>query len=133
VSDKTIKRIATFMRFARTAPEDSAPWLSEFRDHVNENSKQDPEEPADSLCDAVTSEEALMLDMTPVGREVTVVRVTGEKDIKRKLLDMGIVPGVRVRVERVAPMGDPIDVVVRGYHLSLRKAEAAMVIVKENG
>jgi DtxR family Mn-dependent transcriptional regulator len=131
VSDSTIKRIAAFMRFAEAVPEEQAPWLKAFREYVSKNSERDQDGPEESLCEAVRSEAAAMLDMIPAGQEAKVVRVVGKADIKRRLLDMGIVPGVTIRVERVAPMGDPIDVVVKGYHLSLRKAEAAAVIVEE--
>ena len=132
VSESTIKRIAAFMRFAEAVPHEQAPWLEAFRDYVGESSKRYQSGPGEDLCEAVTSDAAAMLDMIPAGHEAKVLRVVGKVGIKRKLLDMGIVPGVTIRVERVAPMGDPIDVVVRGYHLSLRKAEAASVIVEES-
>lgn len=64
-----------------------------------------------------------------VGESGKVVKLSGDSVVKRRLLDMGIVPGVEVRVERVAPLGDPIDVVVKGYHLSLRREEAKAVAV----
>jgi DtxR family Mn-dependent transcriptional regulator len=131
VSDATIRRISMFMRFAEGVSEERPSWLQAFRDHVSKNAKPEAENSGEDLCEAVTSEVAVMLDMIPAGQEARIVRIVGEKDIKRKLLDMGLVPGVRLRVERVAPMGDPIDVVVKGYHLSLRKAEAASVIVEE--
>ena len=58
------------------------------------------------------------------------IRVIAEAGIKRRLLDMGIVPGVEIRVQRVAPLGDPVDVLVKGYHLSLRKEEARAITVE---
>ncbi len=133
VSDSTVKRIAMFIRFAETVPDEQAPWLAAFHDYVRESVESNQEGAGDDLCEAVTSEAAIMLDMIPAGREANVVRVAGRKDIKRRLLDMGIIPGVKVRMERVAPAGDPVDVVVKGHHLSLRKAEAGAVMVEENG
>ncbi len=65
------------------------------------------------------------------GDEAEIIKVNGTGSLKTRLLDMGAVPGTRVRVERVAPLGDPIEISIKGYHLSLRKAEADQIIVKE--
>jgi len=65
-----------------------------------------------------------------VGSKGRVVQITGDQGIKRRLLDMGIVPGTEVKVEKAAPLGDPIDVVLKGYHLSLRRQEASAVTVE---
>jgi ferrous iron transport protein A len=63
----------------------------------------------------------------PVGELGTVARVTGADDVSRRLLEMGVTPGVEVRRLGTAPLGDPLEFEVRGYRLSLRKAEAAHV------
>ena len=65
-----------------------------------------------------------------VGKTVTVKRLHGEGPITRRIMDMGITKGVQVYVRKVAPLGDPIEVTVRGYELSLRKADAEMIIVE---
>ena len=65
----------------------------------------------------------------PVGDTVKVVRLTGDGAIKRRIMDMGITKGATVKVSKVAPLGDPIEVTVRGFELSLRKDEAQNVIV----
>ena len=65
----------------------------------------------------------------PVGDTATVVRLVGEGAIKRRIMDMGITKGTTVTVRKVAPLGDPIEVTVRGFELSLRKDEAENVIV----
>ncbi|MGN0534975.1 MAG: ferrous iron transport protein A [Eubacterium sp.] len=66
-----------------------------------------------------------------IGETVTVVKLHGEGAIKRRIMDMGITKGVKVTIRKVAPLGDPIEVTVRGYELSLRKADADMIeIVK---
>lgn len=62
-----------------------------------------------------------------VGSTVKVVKLHGEGAIKRRIMDMGITRGVEVFVRKVAPLGDPIEVTVRGYELSLRKADAQMI------
>ena len=61
---------------------------------------------------------------TPIGSTVRVVKLHGEGAVKRRIMDMGITKGVEVTVRKVAPLGDPIEVTVRGYELSLRKADA---------
>ena len=65
----------------------------------------------------------------PVGQTATVRRLTGEGALKRHIMDMGITKGAEVFVRKVAPLGDPLEVTVRGYELSLRKSEAACVLV----
>ena len=65
-----------------------------------------------------------------VGQTVTVKRLTGEGPVKRRIMDMGITKGVEIYVRKVAPLGDPVEVTVRGYELSLRKADAEMIEVE---
>lgn len=65
----------------------------------------------------------------PVGKKTKVVKLTGEGPVKRRIMDMGITKGVDIFVRKVAPLGDPVEVTVRGYELSLRKADAEMIIV----
>ena len=62
-----------------------------------------------------------------VGDTVKVTRLNGDGAIKRRIMDMGITKGVEVYVRKVAPLGDPIEVTVRGYELSIRKADAGMI------
>ena len=66
----------------------------------------------------------------PCGNTVKVARLTGEGPVKRRIMDMGITKGVEIFVRKAAPLGDPVEVMVRGYELSLRKADAEMIIVK---
>ncbi|MGB4093330.1 MAG: ferrous iron transport protein A [Ruminococcus flavefaciens] len=65
-----------------------------------------------------------------IGDTVTVKKLTGEGAVKRRIMDMGLTKGVKVTVRKVAPLGDPIEVTVRGYELSIRKADAEMVEVQ---
>lgn len=67
---------------------------------------------------------------TKVGEAVKVVRLNGEGAVKRRIMDMGLTKGTEVYVRKVAPLGDPVEVHVRGYELSLRKADAEMVEVE---
>ena len=65
-----------------------------------------------------------------VGETVKVTKLTGEGPVKRRIMDMGSTKGVEVYIRKVAPLGDPIEVTVRGYELSLRKADAEMIEVE---
>jgi ferrous iron transport protein A len=67
------------------------------------------------------------------GKTVQVVKITGGGAIKRRIMDMGITKGVDVFVRKVAPLGDPVEVTVRGYELSLRKADAESIEVEGGG
>jgi len=66
----------------------------------------------------------------PCGKTVKVSKLTGDGPVKRRIMDMGITKGVEVFVRKVAPLGDPVEVTVRGYELSLRKADAEMILVE---
>lgn len=65
-----------------------------------------------------------------VGQTVTVSKITGVGAIKRRIMDMGLTKGTSVYVRKVAPLGDPIEVTIRGYELSLRKADAELIEVQ---
>ena len=69
------------------------------------------------------------LDTVTLGEKVRVKGIVKESSVKRKLLDMGVTPGVEVKVVGKAPMGDPINIEVRGYKLTLRKSEAKDILV----
>lgn len=68
-----------------------------------------------------------------IGNTVSVVKLHGEGAIKRRIMDMGITKGTDIYVRKVAPLGDPIEVTVRGYELSIRKADAELIEVSEGG
>ncbi len=70
------------------------------------------------------------LRQAQVGSTVKVVKLHGEGAVKRRIMDMGITRGVSVTIRKVAPLGDPVEVTVRGYELSLRKSDAEMVEVE---
>lgn len=72
----------------------------------------------------------MTLKEVKVGDTVKVKKLTGQGATKRRIMDMGITKGVDIYVRRVAPLGDPIEVTVRGYELSLRKADAAMIEIE---
>ena len=71
-----------------------------------------------------------MKTLKQAGETVTVVKLHGEGAVKRRIMDMGITKGVTVYVRKVAPLGDPVEVNVRGYELSIRKADAEMIEIQ---
>jgi Fe2+ transport system protein FeoA len=72
----------------------------------------------------------MTLDTLPLGQEAVITAVGGEGPLRCRLLDMGLIPKTVVRVEKAAPLGDPIELRVRGYALSLRKADARNISVE---
>ena len=76
-----------------------------------------------------TSTAVRTLKQAQVGERVTVERIAGEGPLRQRILDMGLTRGAEVTVKKVAPFGDPIEVTVRGYELSLRRQEAAYIVV----
>ena len=65
-----------------------------------------------------------------VGQDAKVVKLHGEGAVKRRIMDMGITKGIDVHIRKVAPLGDPVEITVRGYELSIRKADAEMIEVE---
>lgn len=80
----------------------------------------------EAMAESVTGR---TLNQTKVGRPVRVMRVNGTGPLRQRILDMGLTRGAEVEVKRMAPLGDPLEIRVRGYMLSLRKAEAACIEV----
>ena len=70
------------------------------------------------------------LNDAKVGQTVSVTKIQGEGAVKRRIMDMGITKGTQIYIRKVAPLGDPVEVTVRGYELSLRKADAQMIEVQ---
>lgn len=72
----------------------------------------------------------MTLDQLPIGQEAVITRVGGQGALRCRLLDMGLIPKTTVRVEKIAPLGDPLELRVRGYSLSLRKEDARSIDVE---
>ena len=66
-----------------------------------------------------------------IGETVRIVRLHGEGAVKRRIMDMGLTKGVEARIRKVAPLGDPVEITVRGYELSIRKADAEMIEIED--
>ena len=73
----------------------------------------------------------MTLDQLPLGKTAKVAKLTGTPSVRRRLMEMGITPSATIEAIRWAPLGDPLDIKVRGYHLSLRREEAASVEITE--
>ena len=73
---------------------------------------------------------ARTLRQVKIGETVTVKRLTGDGPVKRRIMDMGLTKGTEAYVRKVAPLGDPVEITVRGYELSLRKADAEMIEIE---
>jgi len=76
-------------------------------------------------------EDLTLKDLKP-GERGKVIKIKGKGELKKRLLDMGIVPGAEIKLEKVAPLGDPIDILIKGYHLSLRKDEAKDILINRS-
>lgn len=72
----------------------------------------------------------MTLDQITVGQEATITKVGGEGELRCRFLDMGLIPGTRVKVRKMAPMGDPIEIQLRGYELTIRKEDAQRIEVQ---
>lgn len=73
----------------------------------------------------------MVLKDVKIGQTVIVKKITGQGPVKRRIMDMGITKGTEVYVRKVAPLGDPIELTIRGYELSIRKADAEIIEVEE--
>ena len=72
----------------------------------------------------------MTLDMVEVGKEAVITKVGGEGELRCRFLDMGLIPKTKVKVVKMAPMGDPIEIQLRGYELTIRKEDAQKIEVK---
>ena len=78
----------------------------------------------------------MTLDQLPIGQEAIITAVGGQGELRCRFLDMGIIPNTRVRMQKVAPMGDPMEIRLRGYELTIRREDAAKITIvpeKEGG
>ena len=120
---ETVTRITKFVKFmekSRLNGKDR--WIEHFTEFINTGKLPECREKGGKK---------MTLNKLQIGTRAKIVRIeTSAGKLKTRLLDMGAVPGSIVKVEKVAPMGDPIDIFIKGYHLSLRKEEAEKIIVK---
>ncbi len=125
--EKTLNMLLKFTEFVEKAPVSDKPrWLKHFNYFVETGKFPD------CIREGGDMVKEKRLNEIEVGKSAKIIRIGGEMSaLKRRLLDMGITKGEIVKVEKVAPLGDPIDIVIKGYHLSLRKEEASNIVVEE--
>lgn len=135
----TLRRLLGMMEFIAGCPRSGGDWLTHMRgrwedrscDHDCARCIGQIELPEEGPFDPpVAGPGATTLDRQAPGFQGVVLRVAGSGPIRRRLMEMGVTAGTEIEFERVAPLGDPLEVKVRGYHLSLRKEEAAKVHVE---
>ena len=134
-----LERLIEFVEFVEVCPRGGAKWIKGFRYHC-EHGNLDNCERCVALClDDVTKKKSeagrkavmtvTLAELSP-GQKAKVERIKGRSEINKRLVDMGLTPGSVIEMGRIAPLGDPIEIKVRGYHLSLRKEEAEKVTVE---
>ena len=132
-----VERLVDFMEFVEVCPRGGKDWIKGFNERCLAHKKQSCEQCTDSCLKKlkknkqITSAEekiTTVADLKPKQKGV-VVKINRRGGIAKRLAEMGIGKGALVEFERVAPLGDPIDIKVKGYHLSLRKTEAADIVV----
>jgi len=121
LSKETIKRIEQFIQFLEEHQEEKTLFTSRFKEFIEKGGK-DMGDKKESKADFT------LRDLKP-GEKGKVTKIKGKGNLKKRLMEMGIVPGTEIQLEKVAPLGDPIDILVKGYHLSLRKDEARDILI----
>jgi len=140
IRGRIFERFMRFVDFLGSHPSLREDWkgrLDEFCGHgpgvpaaeeTSEPPSRDESEPAQAMSN--DTRQAVGLDTLKPGSKGTIIKVRGRGAIRKRIADMGVVPGVLVEMERVAPLGDPLEIKLLGYHLSLRKEEAAGITVQ---
>ena len=132
-----VERLVDFMEFVEVCPRGGKDWLKSFADQCKTKKKHNCEECMDSCLESFKKARQIMLteekiatvaDLKPKQKGI-VVKINRRGAIAKRLAEMGIGRGTLVEFERAAPLGDPIDIKVKGYHLSLRKSEAADIVI----
>jgi DtxR family Mn-dependent transcriptional regulator len=132
-----VERFIQFVDFVEICPRAGAEWVHGFgyacQDASHEGCAQCVRSclaEIESKLTELPNRAETILNRLKIGQRAKLIRIGGRGELHKRLVDMGLVPGAIVGVERVAPLGDPIDIKLRGYHLSLRKEEAALVTVE---
>lgn len=134
-----LERLIQFVEFVEVCPRGGAKWVENFGYHCDSSDLQDCERCISSCLDDmkkrksnVGSKQQMVVtlkDLSP-GQKGKVEHIKGQGEVYKRLLDMGVTPGSLVEMRRVAPLGDPIEIKVKGYYLSLRKQEAEQIAIR---
>jgi DtxR family transcriptional regulator, Mn-dependent transcriptional regulator len=125
LSPEALQRLLSLTQFLHEHPG----LYQEWAEHLQRLAEGKPESIAPVIAEGSPAAGRLTLDRVPPGVTVRILRVGGAGAIRRRLLDMGLHPGTEVRVARLAPLGDPVEIHLMDYHLSLRKTEAVGIEV----
>ncbi len=121
VDDIVLEQMSALAEFIQDCPQGGPEWIKKFSNYCRQN------RPGASEQSTLTT----TMDQMKPGRGGKIVKIGGQSGpARRRLMDMGVTPGTPFKVERVAPLGDPIEIRIRKYHLTLRKAEAANITVE---
>lgn len=139
IPDGVMERFVEFVEFVERCPRGGSKWINGFGYYCNHDKQtENCEHCVELVLDDVRSKNMdkttdtgtrSTLDRMKPGDKATIAKVSGTGGVRRRLLDMGATAGTLVEVERVAPLGDPIGVKIKGYHLTLRKEEAERIAV----
>ncbi len=139
LTSETVRRLLALVEFITRCPRGGEEWLKHLAgswDYIPcdhdcaecvagiEPPERNPFAPAEAADTTVS-----LRDIEP-GDSCRVLKLSGKSAVRRRIMDMGLIPGAEVEVERLAPLGDPIEVKIRDYHLSLRKEEASQIAVE---
>lgn len=139
ISKEIVDRLLDFAGFIETCPRAGAEWVRRFAGECRDGPRSsgaceqcvaESRREAKSVGEDSKASMSMTLKELKPGEKGRIEKVSGEGPVKRRIRDMGMTPGSLVEVVRVAPMGDPMDVKIRGYHLSLRKEEASRILVR---
>lgn len=128
MSTTTLDRLVKLIECMEECPRGMPECLRRFEYYVEHGEKL-PVECYKEVSEVEKEPDIALKSLKP-GAKARITKVSGKGAVHRRIMDMGVVPGATVEVERVAPLGDPIEVKIKGYHLSLRKAEAANIFVE---
>jgi DtxR family Mn-dependent transcriptional regulator len=123
ISEETKAKLTQFIQFLEEYPEEKTSFVSKFKSFI-EKGEREMEKKRGKPLDLTAN------DLRP-GEKGKVIRIKSKTSLKKRLLDMGVVPGSEIQLEKVAPLGDPIDILIKGYHLSLRKEEAKEILIEK--
>jgi len=137
VPKDVLERFIRFVDYLEICPRIGADWIEEFSSYYKHPGHVDDCEKCLTICledirarKAAAKDTRVTLSVLKPGSKAKIVEVSGKGETKKRIVDMGMTPGSLVEVERIAPLGDPMEIKVKGYHLSLRLEEAGLVSVE---
>jgi len=137
VSPEVFTRLIKFIDYLEVCPRAGSNWGEEFANYCEHPEKEDDCEECLTLSlidyrerKVRATEQTMFLNELKPGTKAKIIKVNGNGEMRRRIADMGMTPGTLVEVERIAPLGDPMEIKVKGYHLSLRLVEAGTVAVE---